>query len=426
MRRAFVMLAALLAGPLPEAATTVPIDCTARLPLPLTLEVAERRVALCNRDVRAALAALEMASADLRIARQRPNPTLSVGASNVNPHAGVGGGTLRDKTLDSFVRLEQLVERGGKPALRARLAEAAYEAARADVDEQVRLQRLAMRGAFFDIAAAQERVRLQRDFQAIANQSTQTSRQRLEAGDIARTEDNRIRLDAARALNDLLQAEADARRARGELARTIGAEGIADPIEVVPAWPDSEGAAPAPGERPDVAAARLRVRSAEAAWALARSLATRDVQLGVQADRWPASETNVQGTGVSYGFIVSIPLHVRHANEGEAARALADLSAARVTLQRLEAQASAESRLARADLDAARERRRRVESAVGPLAREVASAAEFAYRRGATGVLDLLDARRSLKAVELDEVQARAEAAKAWARFEASRETIEE
>jgi cobalt-zinc-cadmium efflux system outer membrane protein len=95
-------------------------------------------------------------------------------------------------------------------------------------------------------------------------------------------------------------------------------------------------------------------------------------------------------------------------------------------LQRLEAQAAAEAQLARAEFGAARDRRRRTESGVVPLAREVAAAAEFAYRRGATGVLDLLDARRSLKSVELDEVQARAEAAKAWARLEASRETFEE
>jgi cobalt-zinc-cadmium efflux system outer membrane protein len=421
-----MMLAALIAGPLPEAATLTPDDCAARLPLPLTLEAAERRVAPCNRDVRAALAAVEAASADVRVARQRPNPMLTVGASNVNPHAGLGGGTLRDKTLDSSVRLEQLIERGGKPALRERQAQAAFDAARADVEEQLRLQRLATRNAFFDMAAAQERVRLQRDFQAIANQSTQFSRQRVEAGDIARAEDNRIRLDAARAMNDLLQAEADARRARGELARAIGAEGVVDPIEVVSTWPDTEGPAAAHGERPDVAAARRRVVAAEAAWGLARSLATRDVQLGVQADRWPVSETNFQGTGISYGITVSVPLQVRHANQGEAARSLADLTAARGTLQRLEAQAAAESRLARADLAAARLRRERAESGVAPLAREVAAAAEYAYRRGDTGVLDLLDARRSLKAVELDEVQARAEAAKAWARFEASRETLEE
>jgi hypothetical protein len=46
--------------------------------------------------------------------------------------------------------------------------------------------------------------------------------------------------------------------------------------------------------------------------------------------------------------------------------------------------------------------------------------------RGATGMLDLLEAHRSLKTVEQDEVQARAEAAKAWARREAANETAQE
>ena len=134
----------------------------------------------------------------------------------------------------------------------------------------------------------------------------------------------------------------------------------------------------------------------------------------------------MQGTGISYGLTLSVPLHVRHANEGEAARASADFDSAQAVLARAEAQAGAEARLAEADWLAARQRRMRVETEVRPVAREVGSAAEFAYARGATGVLDLLDARRSLKAVELDEVQARADAAKAWARREAAAETIEE
>ncbi|MGZ5067796.1 MAG: TolC family protein, partial [Usitatibacter sp.] len=66
------------------------------------------------------------------------------------------------------------------------------------------------------------------------------------------------------------------------------------------------------------------------------------------------------------------------------------------------------------------------ETEVRPIAREVADSAEYAYRRGASGVLDLLDARRSVKAVELDELQARAEAAKAWARREAALESFED
>src|SRR6266852_7541976 len=137
-------------------------DCTPP-PSPMSLSAAEERLFRCNRDVRAATVALAAAVADRRIAGQRPNPTLTLGASNVNPRAGVGGGTLRDKTFDSSVRLEQLFERGGKGELREAQAGELLEAARADVAEQVRAQRLQLRTAFFDLAAVQERVRLQRD-----------------------------------------------------------------------------------------------------------------------------------------------------------------------------------------------------------------------------------------------------------------------
>jgi cobalt-zinc-cadmium efflux system outer membrane protein len=178
--------------------------------------------------------------------------------------------------------------------------------------------------------------------------------------------------------------------------------------------------------RPDVAAARRRLDAALAGRALARSIATRDVTLAAQADRWPVSETNIQGTGISYTLSVSVPLHVRHANEGEAARGQADFDTAQAQAQRAEAVADADARVAELDWRAARERRERVEREVRPLARDVADAAEFAYRKGASGVLDLLDARRSLKAVELDEVQALAETSKAWARLDAARGRVPE
>ena len=401
-------------------------DCAPLPQTPLSLGAAEARFARCNRDVRAAELAAVAVAADRRIAMQRPNPTLTLGASNVNPHAGVGAGPLLDRTFDSSVRLEQLIERGGKAGLREAQAEELYAAARADIAEQLRVQRLAMRTAFFELAAAQEKVRLQRDFRALAADSAAASTRRFEAGEVPRAEANRFRLDAARATNDALQAEADRDRARLDLARLIGAEASARALEVVATWPDGDPAPGKPGERPDVAAARHRVEAAQAGRELARRIATRDVTVGVQVDRWPASATNVQGTGVSYGITLSVPLHVRHANEGEAARASADFESAQAALERAQAQAEAEARLTEADWLAARQRRVRVETEVRPAARDVGSAAEFAYARGATGVLDLLDARRSLKAVELDEVQARADAAKAWARREAARETTEE
>lgn len=397
-------------------------DCGARPRTPLSLEAAEQRFERCNRDVRAAMYALDAAVADRRVAGQLPNPTMTLGASNINPHVGIGAGGLRDKTFDKSLRLEQLVERGGKAQLRVAQADALVSAARADVHEQQRSQRLAMRAAFFDLAAAQERVRLQRDFLAIAEQSADAARRRATAGEISSAEANRFRLDAARVGNDLRQAETDLERARLEFAKGIGAEAFAATIEVSVAWPGGEPQGrDAEGVRPEVAAARLRLAAAQAARDLAISVAKRDVMVGVQADQWPVSEANTQGTGVSYSIGVSIPLNVRHASEGEVQRAEADLEAARAQLARAEAQAAADRRIAEQEWLAASERRRRFETDIAPAAREVAQGAEYAYSRGATGVLDLLDARRSLKAVELDEVQARADAAKAWARLEAAR-----
>ncbi|HUL97439.1 MAG TPA: TolC family protein [Usitatibacter sp.] len=399
-------------------------ECAAPPPPLLSLAAAEERVARCNRDVVAARLAVAAAQADLRVASQRPNPVLTLGASNMNPQAGFGSGSLRDKTFDSSLRIDQLIERGGKAELREAQATALLEAARADIAEQLRSQRLAVRTAFFDLAAAQERVRLQQEFADLSAQSARASGLREDKGDVSRVEANRFRLDAARTANDSRQARADRERARADLARILGAEAYASGLEVRVEWPETESRRQ-DGDRPDVAAARLRLQAALAGRELARLIATRDVTLSAQADHWPTSETNMQGTGISYSLYLSLPLHVRHANEGEAARAAADFDTAQAVLLRLQAQADADAKLAQADWEAARERREHVATEVRPLARDVAAAAEFAYSKGATGVFDLLDARRSLKAVELDEVQANGDAAKAWARREASLERLE-
>src|SRR5207253_3114066 len=62
-------------------------ECGAAPASPLALAAAGQRLLACNRDIVAARLALQAARADLRVARQRPNPTLTLGASNLNPHA---------------------------------------------------------------------------------------------------------------------------------------------------------------------------------------------------------------------------------------------------------------------------------------------------------------------------------------------------
>jgi cobalt-zinc-cadmium efflux system outer membrane protein len=420
------LVAALAAGSPATLLAAPDTDCELPLVAPLTLRALESRVAECSRDVRATLLAVDAARADAAVASQGLNPTLALGASNVNPSVGVGAGSLREKTFDSSLRLEQVFERGGKPTLRQAQANALLRASLADHAEQLRQQRLTARTAFFDLAASQERLRLQREFSAIAADSAQATQRRFEAGEVSRSELDRFRLDGARALNDLRQAQMDLQRARVDLGRAIGAETSTATLAVEGdgVLADSRG-----GDwkfRADVVAARDRVEAAEAARDLGRSISTRDVTVGVQADHWPTSPTNMQGTGISYSVGISIPLHARHSNQGEAARALADLESARASLQRANVRAAADVLAAEDELASARERLARVDNEVLPAARRVAESAEFAYARGATGILDLLDARRSLRAVELDAVGARADMAKAWARREAANEFFRE
>jgi cobalt-zinc-cadmium efflux system outer membrane protein len=103
--------------------------------------------------------------------------------------------------------------------------------------------------------------------------------------------------------------------------------------------------------------------------------------------------------------------------EGEIARAEADYTAAMELLELTRAQARTELTTALSDLSAAADRLQRYETSLLTEAQKAADYAEFAYRNGAIGVIDLLDARRTLRAVTLDAAAARADYAKALARW---------
>ncbi len=159
--------------------------------------------------------------------------------------------------------------------------------------------------------------------------------------------------------------------------------------------------------RPDVRAAQARVDAAERARELARRLRTRDVTLGAQVERFPPDP------GVSYGMSFSVPLFLRYGFEGELAQAEAQLTGAMAARDRQVFIALAEVRRARNDAIAAAERTRRLVDELLPQAKRATDAAEFAYQRGATGLLDLLDARRTARALELEAATAAADFAKA-------------
>ena len=122
----------------------------------------------------------------------------------------------------------------------------------------------------------------------------------------------------------------------------------------------------------------------------------------------------------SVGFGVSVPLFFGNDFSGDIQRAEVDRNAALDQLSRVRAAAATEIARADSDLRAAGERVERYEGSLLEAARRTAEAAEFAFARGATSVLEVLDARRTLRAVQLEALAARAEHARALYAWRAS------
>ena len=113
----------------------------------------------------------------------------------------------------------------------------------------------------------------------------------------------------------------------------------------------------------------------------------------------------------------SIPLFVRHQYQGEALRAEAEYYKARDGQLRAERDALVALEQQEAELRAYQDRLNKVLLDILPGAEQIADAAEFAYKKGAIGVLELVDARRSLRQARTEAAQVRADFAKSLSAF---------
>jgi cobalt-zinc-cadmium efflux system outer membrane protein len=423
MRAALIILSFLLlsicdllaADPAP---TPAPAAAPPPLPVPddgrLTLPLAEQIVRSRNREVQAARRAVDVAEAGTLAAAARPNPMVSLNSSYWNLPRSLGGSETRSNVTDTILRVDQPFERGGKRELRREVAKSSLDAAKLDLDDTQRLQLLALRLAYFDLKLAEERLRVAREQAGLLAQTLEKARLRLKAGDIASSDLARIQVDALRAQNEAKAAEIELLRAQTSLARLLVAEPRARELRTADPWPDLaetslDGLDQLLEGRPDVNAASRRLAAADTARKLAESLQTRDVTVGAQFERDNQLGANYFGVGVA------IPLFTGYRFQGEIRKAYSDWGSAIDQLERARALARSEATLALADVQDKSQRVRRYRDELLPAARRAAAAAEFAYTKGAAGVIELLDARRQLRAVELEAVGAYAEYAKARA-----------
>ena len=392
------------------------------IPKLLNSEQAVRIALQDNPDVLLARLGVYAAQAAVQIAGASPNPSLTLGIAGVNPSIGIGAGSLRSKTVDSSVRVDQLIERGGKKALRVRNAAALQDAAEQDAQETRRQLGIAVRQAFYDLLGAQNRVEIATQSAALADATIGAARKRQQAGDLAPSDVARLQVDALRSQNDVTQASADQVRARFVMLQLLGHGEQSEPITASDDWPQLDWTVGVDVEallaqRTDVRAATARLEAARAASRLALAARTRDISLGIQYDHYPSSAANTQGGGNTFGIAIQIPLFIRNQFDGEIRSAALAADSAQETLIKTRNAARNEVMRLLADQRSAAERLTRFNEQLLPAAKKSADATEFAFVHGAIAIMDVLDVRRTYRQTLLDALAARVEHAKVLASF---------
>ena len=374
-------------------------------------------------EVRIARQAQTGAEADVLTADHAPLPVLSSKLSQIDLQNGLGAGDwIGRKRIDKGVGLDWTYERGDKRALRTNAAQRTVAATAAEAQEAVLQQMLTAQAAYYDWLAARERVQLVVSLAEAGREAVRAAQTRLKAGDLSQQDTSRIEIDAARVAADKQSALLDLSRATIVLAKVLNRSDIAAipagnitwpelPNATAPAAPSTEmgnaSAAAAINARADVRAARERINAAKFTLDGAYALQKTDPTIGISFDHYPGTSTRL------IELRVQIPLTWGYSYQGEKARAQSDLRQAELTEERVLRDARAELARLYEEADSLTQRTTAFETDIVPRAAQVASQAEFAYRRGALSLIDLLDARRILRTTQLDVLVARTDLAKA-------------
>ena len=374
-------------------------------------------------EVRLARQAQVGAEADVLTADHAPLPVLSSKLSQIDLQNGLGAGDwLGRKRIDKGIGLDWTYERGDKRAHRTHAAQRTVAATVAEAQEALLQQMLTAQAAYYDWLAARERVQLVLSMEEAGREAVRAAQTRLAAGDLSQQDATRIEIDAARVAADKQSAQLDLSRAAIVLSQVLNRTDIAAMPAGLVAWPElptpapvaataagsgNESAAAIIEARADVRAARERIAAAKSSLDGAYALQKVDPTIGISFDHYPGTSTRL------IELRVQIPLTWGYRYQGEAARAQSDLRQAELTEERVLRDARTE--LARLQQEAASlaQRTASFERDIVPRATQVANQAEFAYRRGALSLTDLLDARRTLRTTQLDVLAARTDLAKA-------------
>jgi cobalt-zinc-cadmium efflux system outer membrane protein len=390
----------------------------------LSLEQARQAAFERNWDLLAAAAGVDAATAQKIVVGEFPNPTLSLSMAKINldnhPNSTLDGNGVWDRSYDTIVAVNQLLEIGGKRRNRKASAQAGFETAKAQFFDAKRTLDLGVSKAYLAAALGGENVRVLRQSAATLREEARLADIRLKAGEISEADKNQIEITAERFEQDARAAETSAAQARVALAVLLGMAQpsaqitLSDRLESLVTSAESIATNSTGQWRPDVVAAEAAWRKAEADLRLQKANRIPDPTVLAQYEHEPPDAPNSVGLGVSF------PLPLWNRNRGNILAATAAREQARLAYEKARAQAVADIATALLGYENAAQRWQNYRDSIRPKSESVRKTKAYAYEKGGASLLDMLVAERDDNDVRLAAMQAASDTAAALAALKAA------
>jgi cobalt-zinc-cadmium efflux system outer membrane protein len=368
------------------------ISLAAQAPASLTLEQAFSRALDANRTVLAARAARAIDIAGVGVARQRPNPEVSVEQERETPRWSVGATV----PLEISGKRERRIE-----VANATLAVTDAETARITAD--VRAQ---VRQAYYQAVAAGRRVQVAADLESIATRARDAAQERFQTGAAPQLDALQAQLALSQAHNDTVAARAELQATRAELDALLGyppaaAPELSDALESGPLPSTGAAIQQALKRNAEVQVLDRHLDEARARLALAQAMRHPDPSVSATVT-WDAQPEFA--TGWRLGASIALPI----LTTGRADVAVAQATVARAQADRdaRAAQIAGAVTAAAERAAAARQTLEQYRTVILPSSQQVEAMAQESYSSGQTGLPALLQTLQAGREIRQRAVQA--------------------
>jgi cobalt-zinc-cadmium efflux system outer membrane protein len=372
-------------------------------PASITLDQAIQIALQKNHSLLATRTTVQQNQAQEITANLRPNPTLFTDweylpLPGVHPDAGLAG-YLHDST-EGDIGMSYLFERGKKRQHRLKAAQDATAVTRATVVDNERTLTYQVTELFINVQLAESTLDLaQQDLKSFQN-TVDISQSRFNSGGMSENDFLKIKLQLLQFQQDVEQAQLAKAQALSDLRQQLGYESVPPGYDVAGEFDyqpltvrieDLQMKALA--NRPDLRAAQLGITAADSQYQLAKANGKQDVTVS-------SNYSHVNAIS-AVTFSVSIPLPIFDRNQGEIARTRFVMTQAQQQQEAARGQVLTDVKDAYEGLIEGDRIVRYFRTGYLDAAQRSRDISEYSFRRGATALLDFLDAERTYRATQL-------------------------